>query len=193
MISIYLIIAIVCAILLIVSVALGGLADHDIDLGGHDFDLGGAEADIGGPEGPDMGYGDFHGAGISPLSLPIVLAFGTTFGSVGALLELGSLDAYVIPLIAIVASVAVAGIMYFAISRMFVKTQASSNVNPRDLLGRDATVSVAIRPGKLGQVLVVTEERGRTLMPAIADETIPTDAAVTIIEIAGGSARVKKR
>jgi len=83
--------------------------------------------------------------------------------------------------------------MYFAISRMFVKTQASSNVNPRDLLGRDATVSVAIQPGRLGQVLVVTEERGRTLMPAIADETIPTDAAVTIIEIAGGSARVKKR
>jgi len=52
---------------------------------------------------------------------------------------------------------------------------------------------VAIQPGRLGQVLVVTEERGRTLMPAIADETIPTDAAVTIIEIAGGSARVKKR
>ncbi len=183
-------IAIVCAILLIISVALGGLADHDFDFGGHDIDIGGADADVG---GPDMGYGDFQGAGISPLSLPIVLAFGTTFGSVGALLEQAKYDPYFVPLLAVGASAAVAGIMYVAISKMFVKTQASSNVNPKVLVGRDATVSVAIQPGKMGQVLVVTEERGRTLVPAIADEAIPTDTAVMISEIVGGSARVKRK
>jgi len=190
MISIYLIIAIVCAILLVISVALGGLADHDFDMGGHDIDLGGADADVG---GPDMGYGDFQGAGISPLSLPIVLAFGTTFGSVGALLEQAEYNPYFVPLLAVIASAAVAGIMYFAISKMFVKTQASSNVNPRLLIGRDATVTVAIQKGKVGQVLVVTEERGRTLVPAIADEMIPTDTAVLISEIVGGSAKVRRK
>jgi len=85
MISVYLIIAIVCAVLLAVTVALGGLIDH-VDFGGHDFDIGGHDVDMGGVDaGGD--YGEFHGPGISPLSLPIMLAFGTTFGCVGALLE----------------------------------------------------------------------------------------------------------
>ncbi len=190
MISIYLIIAIVCAILLIISVALGGIADHDFDFGGQDIDLGGAEVDVG---GPDAGYGDFHGAGISPLSLPIVLAFGTTFGSVGALFEQAGYDPYIIPLIAVIASVVVAGVLYVLIVKMFVKTQASSNVSPMSLIGRDATVTVAIQPGKLGQVLVITEERGRTLLPAISDQVIPTDTAVTVGEVVGGSVRVKRK
>jgi phage shock protein PspC (stress-responsive transcriptional regulator) len=178
--------------LLIVSVALGGLVDHADIGGGHDFDVGGHDVDVGGPD-VDSGYGDFHGPGISPLSLPIVLAFGTTFGGVGALLEQAGLNPYTVPLLAVVASVITAGIMYYIVVAMFVRTQATSTVSPRALVGRDAVVSVAIQPGKIGQVLIVTEERGRTLVPAIADEAIPTDAAVVIGQVIGSNVKVKRK
>jgi hypothetical protein len=189
-ISIYLLIAIICAILLIVTVAMGGFTGGDFDAGG-DFDVEGPDLDLGGPEA-DMGYGDFMGAGISPLSLPIVLAFGTTFGGVGAVLEERGWDPFVIPFIAMLASVLTAGVMYMIVVKVFVRTQTTSVVNPRNLIGEKGIVSVAIKPGRTGQVVVVTDERGRTLLPAIADEAIPTDATVTIEAVVGHSVRVKR-
>ncbi|MFQ5909205.1 MAG: NfeD family protein [Thermoplasmata archaeon] len=190
MISVYLLIAIICAVLLIITVALGGFAG-DFDVSG-DFDIEGPDIDMGGPD-VDMGYGDFTGPGISPLSLPIVLAFGTTFGGIGALLEQLDVNTYVIPLIAMTVSIAIAGAMYVAVVKVFVKTQTSSIVNPRDLLGREGTVSVAIKPGRIGQVVIVTDERGRTLLPAIADEPIPTDATVRIAALVGNSVKVERQ
>ncbi|MCJ2669207.1 MAG: hypothetical protein KAS60_01875 [Thermoplasmata archaeon] len=191
MISIYLLIAIICAILLIVTVAMGGLADGDFDAGG-DFDVEGPDVDLGGPEA-DVGYGDFTGAGISPLSLPIVLSFGTTFGGVGAVLELMSINMYAIPFIAMVVSLLTAGLMYVLVVKIFVRTQTTTVVHPRDLVGEKGIVSVAIKPGRTGQVVVVTTERGRTLLPAIAEEAIPTDAPVTIEAVVGHSVRVKRQ
>lgn len=191
MISVYLIIAIICALLLIVSVALGGVA-HDVDIGGHDFDLGGPDVDVGGPDF-DVGHGDFGGSGISPLSLPIVLAFGASFGGIGSLLEAGGYDPYMTPLIAILVSVIIAAGMYMAVSYAFVKTQASSTVAVSDLIGQEGTISVAIKPGKIGQVVVVTEERGRTLLPAVADAPIPRDAVVEITGIVGDGVKVERK
>jgi hypothetical protein len=190
-ISIYLIIAIVCAILLMVTVAMGGLADGDFDAGG-DFDVDGPDVDIGGPDA-DVGYGDFSGAGISPLSLPIVLSFGTTFGGVGTVLELMDINMYAIPFIAMMVSFVTAGLMYMFVVKAFVRTQTTTVVNPRNLVGENAIVSVAIKPGKTGQVIVVTEERGRTLLPAIAEEAIPTDVTVTIESLVGHSVKVKRQ
>ncbi len=191
MISVYLIIAIICAVLLIVSVALGGF-EGDVDLGGHDLDMGGPDVDVGGPD-VDVGHGDFSGAGISPLSLPIMLAFGTTFGGVGALLEAGGYDPFITPLIAIFVSIIIAAGMYMAMSYMFVKTQASSSVIVSSLIGQQGTISVAIKPGKVGQVVVVTEERGRTLLPAVADTPIPQDAIVEIKGIVGNGVKVERK
>jgi hypothetical protein len=189
-ISIYLLIAIICAILLIVTVAMGGFTGGDFDAGG-DFDVEGPDLDLGGFEG-DVGYGDFTGAGISPLSLPIVLAFGTTFGGVGAMLELAEVNIYVIPFIAMLVSVMTAGIMYVVVVKVFVRTQTTTVVHPKNLVGEKGIVSVAIKPGRTGQVVVVTTERGRTLLPAIAEEAIPTDTAVTIEAVVGHSVRVKR-
>lgn len=183
-ISIYLLIAIICAILLIVTVAMGGFAGGDFDVEGPDLDVGGLEADV--------GYGDFTGAGISPLSLPIVLAFGTTFGGVGAVLEQQGWNSFIIPFIAMLVGVLTAGVMFVVVLRVFVKTQTTTVVHPRDLVGEQGIVSVAIKPGRTGQVVVVTTERGRTLLPAIADEAIPTDTAVTIEAVVGHSVRVKR-
>jgi len=181
-ISIYLLIAIICAILLIVTVAMGGFTGGDFDVEG--LDLGGPEA--------DMGYGDFMGAGISPLSLPIVLTFGTTFGGIGAVLEEMNWNPFIIPFIAMLVSVMTAGVMYVVVVKVFVRTQTTTVVNPRDLVGEKGIVSVAIKPGRTGQVVVVTTERGRTLLPAIAEEAIPTDATVTIEAVVGHSVRVKR-
>lgn len=198
MISIYLIIAIICAVLLIVSVALGGFAD-DVDMGGHDIDVGGPDLDVGGPDvdlgGPDVdvGYGDFSGAGISPLSLPVILAFGSSFGGIGALLEVSGFDPYITPLIAIFVSIIIAAALYMGLVWMFVKTQASSTVSMRGLIGQEGTISVAIKSGKVGQVVVVTEERGRTLIPAVAEGPIPVDAIVEIKGIVGNGVRVERK
>ncbi|MEE8183648.1 MAG: hypothetical protein V3T94_05830 [Thermoplasmata archaeon] len=184
-ISIYLLIAIICAILLIVTVAMGGFAGGDFDVEGPDLDLGGLEGDV--------GYGDFTGAGISPLSLPIVLAFGTTFGGVGAVLEeMGYFHPWAIPFIAMLVGVLTAGVMFVVVLRVFVKTQTTTVVHPKDLVGEKGIVSVAIKPGRTGQVVVVTTERGRTLLSAIAEEAIPTDTAVTIEAVVGHSVRVKR-
>ncbi len=189
-ISIYLLIAIICAILLIVTVAMGGFTGGDFDAGG-DFDVGGPDLDLGGLEA-DVGYGDFTGAGISPLSLPIVLAFGTTFGGVGAVLEQQGWNSFIIPFIAMLVGVLTAGVMFVVVVRIFVKTQTTTVVHPKDLVGEKGIVSVAIKPGRTGQVVVVTTERGRTLLPAIAEEAIPTDTAVTIEAVVGHSVRVKR-
>lgn len=195
-ISIYLIIALICAILLIVTVALGGLTG-DVDVGGGDFDVAGPDFDVAGPDidvgGADIGYGDFTGPGISPLSLPVVLAFGTTFGGIGAVLEQIGMDVFIIPVIAIFVSIAVAGGMYMLVVKVFVKTQTSSMVDMQALIGEDGTVTVAIKPGMTGQVLVVTEARGRTLLAAVADEGIPTDTTVRVTGIVGNGVRVERK
>jgi hypothetical protein len=187
-ISIYLIIAIVCAVLLIVTVALGGLAG-DVDVGG-DFDVGGPDLDMG---GPDVDFGEWGGPGISPLSLPIILAFGTTFGGVGALLEAADYDEFIIPIIAVFVSIFTAGGLYLAIMWLFVKTQASSTVDVGGLIGQEGTVSVAIKPGRQGQIVIVTEERGRTLLPAVSDMAIPTDSVVEIQSIVGNGVKVTRK
>jgi membrane protein implicated in regulation of membrane protease activity len=193
-ISIYLIIAIICLVFLIVSVALGGFGD-DLDMGGHDVDVGG-DFDVGGADvdaGFDAGHGDFSGAGISPLSLPIIMAFGTTFGGVGALLEQANFGMFMTPIIAIFVSIIMAAALYFALTWLFIKTQATSSVSMRNLIGEQGTVSVAIKKGKMGQIIVVTEERGRTLLSAVADEPIPQDTIVEIKAIVGNGVRVERK
>jgi hypothetical protein len=55
------------------------------------------------------------------------------------------------------------------------------------------TVSVAIKTGKKGQIIVVTEERGRTLLSAVADEPIPQDTIVEIKAIVGNGVRVERK
>lgn len=193
-ISIYLIIAIICAVFLIISIALGGFGD-DLDMGGHDLDVGG-DFDVGGADidaGFDVGHGDFSGAGISPLSVPIIMAFGASFGGVGALLELAGFDIYMTPIISIFVSIIIAAALYFALTWLFIKTQATSSVSMRTLIGEQGTVSVPIKTGKIGQIVVVTDERGRTLLSAVADEPIPQDAIVEVKAIVGNGVKVERK
>lgn len=178
--SLYVWIALISLLFLIVLVALGG---YGLDIGG-DVD---ADVDM------DLDYGDFSGPGISPLSLPLVAAFGTTFGAVGALAESAGATDIITALSATGAAVLIAGAMYWAVGKFLVRAQASTEVKPATLIGRDAQVTVPIQPGAQGQILVITEERGRSLFPALGTEDIPRDAIVEITGFTGGVANVRKK
>ncbi len=178
--SIYLIIALICGILLVFIALLGGdiAVDADVDI---DIDA-----------GVDMGAGDFD-VGLSPLSLPVVLTFGTCFGGFGAIFEAMEYSSFATPVLSALISTGVSALLYVIIDRIFVKTQASSDIKFRNLIGVEATTSIPIKKGAQGQIVVITEERGRTLLPAISDDEIGSDQPVIIEGFAGGSAIVRKR
>ena len=178
--SIYLWIALI-SLLFLVVLALTGSYGLDV---GHDVDVGG---------GVDHDFGQFSGSGISPLSPPLVAAFGTTFGAVGALLDLQGFSEIATAFLAAVSAAALAFGLFYFVQRYLVRSQASSDVQPEALVGQDAHVMIPIRPGTQGQILILTPERGRTLFPAVSQEDIPRDAVVQILGFAGGVANVRKK
>lgn len=176
--SAYLMIAVFCGILMMAMFLLGdfsGDADVDVDMGHI-----------------ELGHGDFD-AGLSPLSLPIMLMFGTSFGAFGYIFEEMGMNPFVVPALATLISAAIAAVMYFTILKIFVQTQTSSDVNIHDLVGHQGTVSIPIKEGTIGQVIVTTEERGRTLLSAVSDEEIPNDSIIEIVKVVGDSVFVKKK
>jgi membrane protein implicated in regulation of membrane protease activity len=187
--SVYLLIALVAGIMLIITAFLGTEMgfDHDADMGAFDGD------GSGGIEHFEGGHGDFSGAHLSPLSLPLVLAFLTSFGGFGALFEAFKWSDLVTPGAAAALSILVAVILYFVMDRIFVQTQANSSVDYNKLVGMDAVVTVPIKDGSRGQVLVLTEARGRTLMTAVASQDLATDTPVMIEGFAGRAVIVKKK
>ncbi|MEW5936637.1 MAG: NfeD family protein [Candidatus Thermoplasmatota archaeon] len=184
-ISLYLVIAIICVVILIVIAALGGFVGGDmgIDLG-HDVDLG--------MDHFDAGYGDFGGAGISPLSLPLILVFGASFGSFGALLELFGMNPLITPILAALISVGVAALVYVVMVKIFVKSQGTTSVSLPMLIGKEALVTIRVQPDSEGQIAVNTEERGRVPIPAVSEVDIPTGTTVKIVGTVGHMVKVEK-
>ena len=181
--SIYLLIAVICVILLAFFAMMGGIADFDTDI---DIDVDGG-IDVG------EGFGDFGGAGVSPLSLPVILMWGTTFGSVGGILEsMGGIDSMVIPAIAAIAGILGAALMFYALVKMSRMAQSDSAVNHKSLIGEDGEVWVPIKPGQGGKIVIDTKERGRSIFTAYADEELATGTPVTIIEAKTSGLKVKK-
>jgi membrane-bound ClpP family serine protease len=178
--SVYILIALICGLLMVTMFIFGDFGgDMDMDV---DMDMGHVE----------LGYGDFD-AGLSPLSLPIMLMFGTSFGTFGYLFEQLIDNALIVPFLSIGVSALVAGVMYFLILNIFVKTQTSSDIKLSNLVGEDAIVSIPIKEGSIGQIIVTTEERGRTILSAVSDEEIPSDAIVAITKVMGDGVFVKKK
>lgn len=173
---IYLIIAIICGLLLIVMAALGGHGDSGMDMG--------TDADI--------GHGDFSGTGISPLSIPILLVFGTMFGCVGGILEALEWDALLTPIVGLIVSGIVTAVTYVIMVRVFVKGQGSTAVGLADLVGLTGVATIKITMKEPGQIMVSTDARGRVTAPAIAKEEIPTNAQIKVIEVVGNSVMVER-
>jgi membrane protein implicated in regulation of membrane protease activity len=184
--SLYLLVAIVAGVLLMVLAFFG--ADFGGD--GAEFDMGDGAAGI---DHFDAGHGDFSGAHLSPLSLPLVLSFLTAFGALGALFEGMGFNVYLTPAISAGISIVIAGIMFWVMDTVFVQTQASSNVKTSKLMGMDGTITIPIKPGQQGQIMIITEARGRTLFAAVASEDIATDTAVVVDGFAGNALVVKRK
>lgn len=149
--------------------------------------------DFGGDADVDFDYGEFTGPGISPLSPPLLATFGTAFGAIGALLELSGQGPLPAAVGAAIGALVIAVGMFLFVAKFLVAAQASSDVDAARLVGREAQVMVPVRPGAQGQILVITPERGRTLLPAVSVEEIPRDALVEILGFAGGAANVRKK
>ena len=176
---VYLAVAIVCGLLLIVMAALGGLGDSDLDTGG-------------GPD-VDVGHGDFSGTGISPLSIPILLIFGTMFGCVGGILEAVEWDEPIlIPIVGLIVSGIITAVTYVIMVRVFVKGQGSTAVGLSDLVGLSGIATIRITEKEPGQIMVSTEARGRVTAPATAKAEIPTNAQIKVIGVVGDSVMVEK-
>jgi hypothetical protein len=194
MVSFYLIVCLIGVVLLVIFAILGGFGgDFEADVGDADFDI---DMDIDADVDMDVDMDTDVDAGmdtsLSPLSLPILLVFFTAFGAFGMVLEVFSLDAMFIPFISIAGGVFVAGIMYFVMAKIFVSTQSTSVVPMRKLVGMKAKVSIPIKKGKEGQIVVVRPEKGRILLGAISDSNITRDSVVIIKEVVGDVARVEK-
>jgi len=174
--SIYLWIALISLVFLVVLVGMGGFG----------FDFGG-DADV------DLDYGEFTGPGISPLSPPLLATFGTSFGSIGALLELSGTGAIGTAVGAALGAVLISAGMFVLVQKFLVRSQTTSEVKPEDLVGRAAQVMIPMQGGRQGQILVITEERGRTLLPAVAAEDLPRNETVEILGFSGGVANVRKK
>ena len=177
----YLIIGILAFIGLIISLILGGVSaiDFDIDIPGIDVDIGGPDVDIGG--GPGM------------LSLPVIMGFFASFGSFGAILTYYGVHPAITPFVSAFVALIVAGILFMAITWMFKHFQSDSTVSYGKLVGKEASVSVSIKDGKEGQIVLFTEQRGRTLVPAVADENIPENSRVIITELIGDCVKVRSK
>lgn len=186
-ISIYLLIALICGIALIVLALFGfgdfGDMDFDFD-GGPDVDI-----DVG---HFDAGHGDISG-GLSPLSLPLVLSFGTSFGAFGVIFQSMGFSNVVTPILAGFVSLGIAALMFFILLKVFIQTQANTQVSYRALVGQEAVVTIPIKEGTAGQIRVITEERGRTLLSAQSEEEIAPDSIVTIEKFVGSIAVVNKK
>ena len=183
-INIYVLIALICGLLMIAMFFLGDFGgDVDVDV---DMDV---DVDLGHIE---LGHGDFQ-AGLSPLSLPIMLMFGTSFGAFGYIFEQFIDNQFIVPLLSILVSAVVAGVMYLLVLKIFVRTQTSSDIRLGQLIGQDAIVSIPIKKDSIGQIIVTTEERGRTILSAVSDEEIPSDSIVEIIKVMGDGVFVKKK
>lgn len=147
-------------------------------------DIGGVDFDHDVPSGVDTG--------LSPLSLPILAAFGTAFGGFGTIFEVLNFGVLWTPILAAIFAGLVGGGMYVLMLNVFVKTQAETRVDLTELVGYKGQVLVPIRTGQPGQVVVVTEARGRTLLQAIADQEIGTDEHVVVESVVGNSVKVHK-
>lgn len=195
---VYLAITVIFSILLIAMGLMGGLGgvfDLHLDLGGGadaSLDVGGADA---GGVGHDIATdpGQFGGETISPLSLPVLFVFGTFFGAFATIAEVTrALPSIGVPFFAAGLSGVITAALFFVFVRVFLRTQAKSEYRLRDLVGQSGEVTVPVAPGTRGQVLVMTDAAGRTLISAVSNEDLKTGQRVQIKGVEGDALVVEK-
>lgn len=140
------------------------------------FEMFGGEADLGG-EGTDFGLFDSR----------VIAVFITAFGGFGTIAAWSGYGAIASSLAGLLGGLVFGGVVS-AFGRFLVGQQASSTVTDDALIGKTAQVTVAIKPGSVGQITArVGDERVERLARASADAEIAVGSLVTIKSIAGDS------
>ncbi len=180
---IYLLMVVVPTVLLAFMLFLGldSGADIDADIGA-DFDV-----DIDG----GLEIGDFaDGPGI--ISLRLIMAFIIGFG-LGGFLSLAY--GWIIPhwICGIIGGLAIYYLVYLLL-RLLYKQQASTQINHLSLEGRKASVSIAIKSGKVGEIKVTDIGTGLTsymiARSYLEGEEFEKNEVVIVKSITGDIARV---
>ncbi|MDG6225252.1 MAG: NfeD family protein [Candidatus Thermoplasmatota archaeon] len=174
----YAVIGAISLIVLIIMLVLGGLGSVDVDI-----DVPGIEV-----EGPNFDIGD--GGAPGPVSVPVILSFMSAFGILGAIMTFFEVHPAITPFLSAAASLILAGVLFLLTLYLFKRAQADSTISIPKLVGMEASVNVSIRGGKEGQVVLVTEQRGRTILPAVADRDIEENTRVRITGVVGDAVKV---
>jgi len=161
----------------------GGLGGGDVPAG--DIDVPGG-ADIGGADLPAAGL-DAPDVNVSPLSPITIASFVTIFGGLGVItLQFFKIDARWSLLIATAGALLGSGLMFLFYSRVLMGSQASSQVQRRELLGIEAEVTVPIGTTNVGQVSYVTKAgRMTSIARSLDGRPIPRGRLVKIVRVTG--------
>jgi membrane protein implicated in regulation of membrane protease activity len=194
---VYLICLLVGFIFLALSFMLGGMGDTDT--GGADAGVD-AHADAGGDAGvhhdgggTDHAHGDGDASGLSPVSPMILSLFATYFGGFGFLFTMGLPGQYwlVQVFMAVIATVILSVGSYYALVRLFVKSQASSVHSVEEMVGLTGEVTIAIPNDGAGVVDYVVHGT-RASGPARSAGPIPRGATVKIVRVVNNVLTVER-
>lgn len=176
----FLLIGSVGFIMLVLTWFIGELFDLGHDLTG--FFGGDHAGDV--SDGPD--------GGPSPFSSRVIFTFMTAFGGGGAVASM-----YGLPVIACVGVGTLLGVVMggatYAFARILYGQQASSGFDVGSLVGQPARVTVAIAPGKSGQVVVSAGGGSSTLLARTRDGVaLPEGEMVRVVQVQGDVLYVEK-
>lgn len=166
--TVFMVIGGIGILLLLVSLVIGDI----FDALGFDFDLGSGGADFG------------------LLDSRVLSVFFTAFGGFGAIgVQMGW--GAVASSVAGLAGGLVFGAVVSLFGRFLVGQQASSSVTDNDLIGRTAQVTVAIKPGEIGQIACrIGDERVEKLARTTGTEEIRAGSVVKVDSVVGDSVLV---
>ena len=201
--AVYLVCLIIGGGLLVVSLLFGGDSDAGVDADGAagvDVD-GGLDVDVSADAGPDLDVDtSAHGGHLahdsaslaSWLSVRFLIYFAATFGLVGTVLTYTTDSRPLVVLLVALGAGLVIGQGVQQTVRYVQRTSGDSTTSSRDYVNRTGRVTVAIRPGRPGEV--ACEVRGgERFLPAFArraEDTFAVGEMVGVVAFANGTAEV---
>lgn len=137
--------------------------------------------------GVDLSAGVDSGMDFGLLDSRVIAVFITAFGGFGVIGTQVGFGAVGSSLIGLLGGVIFA-VVVSLFGRFLVAQQASSTVTDKDLVGRTAQVSVAIKPGTIGQITaIVGDERVERIARAKDGTEIAAGSIVKVESIIGDS------
>jgi membrane protein implicated in regulation of membrane protease activity len=151
--------------------------------------LPGESAPAGGP------WATVQGLLLGALNINGLLIFLLIFGLLGYALRVGQTPLLLLLILAALVGVAGAVIVNVALARLFFENEAGVlSAHSSQIEGRLATVSMAIRPGGVGEIIFPSEAGARQSMGARAEDptvAITVDTEVVVTSAANGIATVQ--